>query len=86
MPFLKNKYVPPAEFLSNIKDIPDDLENYVLKPLFSIAGVGVKFVVTKELLDFIEVKSNILQRKVNYEPSIKTPDIPAKAEIRLLFV
>lgn len=87
MPFLKSKYVPKTEFLSDIKEIPADLENYVLKPLFSFAGVGVKFDVTKELLDSIEDKSNyILQKKVNYEPSIKTPDIPAKAEIRLLFI
>jgi len=87
MPFLKSKYAPPAEFLSDIKDIPEDLENYVLKPLYSFAGVGVKFDVTKENLDSIEDRSNyILQRKVKYEPSIKTPDLPAKAEIRLLFI
>lgn len=28
----------------------------------------------------------ILQRKINYEPIIETPDIPAKAEIRLLYI
>ncbi len=87
MPFLKSKYVPQTEFLSEIKNIPEDLENYVLKPLYSFAGVGVKFDVTKDFLDSIEDRSNyILQRKVKYEPSIKTPDIPAKAEIRLLFI
>lgn len=87
MPFLKNKYVPPTEFLSDIKEYPSDLENYVLKPLYSFAGAGVVFDVKKETLDAIEDKSNyILQRKVNYEASILTTDIPAKAEIRLLFV
>ncbi len=87
MPFLKNKYVPPTEFLSDIKEYPSDLENYVLKPLYSFAGAGVLFDVKKEELDAIEDKSNyILQRKVNYEPSIVTPDIPAKAELRLLYV
>ncbi|MBK8549552.1 MAG: hypothetical protein IPL53_00280 [Ignavibacteria bacterium] len=87
MPFLKNKYVPPTEFLSDIKEYPSDLENYVLKPLYSFAGAGVVFDVKKETLDAIEDKSNyILQRKANYEASILTPDTPAKAEIRLLFV
>ena len=28
----------------------------------------------------------ILQRKINYEPAILTPDVPAKAELRLLYV
>ncbi|MEO8665733.1 MAG: hypothetical protein ABI462_09575, partial [Ignavibacteria bacterium] len=56
LPFLKTKYVPPTEFLSDIKELPKDLENYVLKPLFSFAGVGVKFDVTKELLESIEDK------------------------------
>jgi hypothetical protein len=87
LPFLKNKYVPETKFLSDIEKYPDDLENYVLKPLFSFAGVGVVFDVTKEILDGITDRSNyILQRKINYEPVIETPDQPAKAELRLLFV
>ncbi len=87
LPFLKNKYVPETNFLSDIDAYPDDLENYVLKPLFSFAGVGVVFDVTEEILDKIEDPTNyILQRKINYEPVIETPDTPAKAELRLLFV
>ena len=89
IPFLKNKYVPKTEFLSDVKEIPEDLENYVLKPLYSFAGAGVIFDLKKEDLDAIpedKRKDYILQRKVNYEPSIITPDIPAKAEIRLLYV
>ena len=65
------------------------LENYVLKPLYSFAGAGVIFDLKKEDLVAIpedKKKDYILQRKVNYEPSIVTPDIPAKAELRLLFV
>lgn len=87
LPFLKNKYVPPTFFLNELDTYPDDLENYVLKPLYSFAGAGVKYDVTGEILDEIKDRSNyILQRKVNYEPAIKTPDIPAKAELRLLYV
>ncbi len=87
LPYLKNKYVPDTSFLDQIEKYPDDLENYVLKPLYSFAGVGVKYDVTKDDLDSINNKSNfILQKKIQYEPSIETPDIPAKAEIRLLFL
>jgi len=89
LPFLKNKYVPDTKFLNDFGEYPRDLENYVLKPLFSFAGVGVKYDVTKDILDAIpeEDKRNyILQKKISYEPIIETPDIPAKAELRLLFV
>jgi hypothetical protein len=87
LPFLKNKYVPETRFLSDVDEYPADLENYVLKPLFSFAGVGVVFDVTKEILDSVTDRENyILQKKINYEPLIETPDDPAKAELRLLFV
>ena len=87
LPFLKSKYVPETKFLSDIETFPQDLENYILKPLFSFAGAGVIFDVTKETLDKITDRGNfVLQKKINYEPVIETPDIPAKAELRLLFV
>jgi hypothetical protein len=87
LPFLKNKYVPETNFLSDLDKYPDDLENYVLKPLFSFAGVGVVFDVTRDILDGITDRENfILQKKIKYEPVIETPDDPAKAELRLLFI
>ncbi len=87
LPFLKSKYVPDTKFLTEYKEFPADLENYILKPLFSFAGAGVVFDVTKEILESIGDRSNyILQKKIQYEPVIETPDIPAKAEIRLLYV
>ncbi|HMS64829.1 MAG TPA: hypothetical protein PKD83_06185 [Ignavibacteria bacterium] len=89
LPFLKNKYVPETKFLSEFDKYPEDLENYVLKPLYSFAGAGVKFELNKSDLENIPdsaKKDYILQRKINYEPIIKTFDIPAKAELRLLYV
>ena len=86
LPFIKHAYVPETNFLSDIKSIPSDLENYVLKPLFSFAGQGVVIDVTKE--DFEAVKDPhgwILQRKVKYADVIKTPDGNAKAEIRIFY-
>lgn len=87
MPFFKSKYVPETKFLSEYDKFPEDIENYVLKPLFSFAGVGVKFDIEKGFLETIKDPENyILQRKVVYEPVIETPDSPAKAELRLLYV
>ena len=87
MPFLKGDYVPKTQFLSDVKDIPSDLENYVLKPLFSFAGQGVIIDVTKEDIDKIEYPENwILQQKVSYEPALQSPDGGVKMEIRLLYL
>jgi hypothetical protein len=73
-------------FLSDVKTIPDDLENYVLKPLFSFSGSGVIFDVKKEDIERITDRHNyILQRKVQYAPAIQSPTGPVKAEIRLLY-
>ena len=70
-----------------LQNYPADLENYVLKPLFSFAGLGVKIDVTKEMLDEINDPENyILQEKVDYTPLIKTPDENAKVEIRMMFI
>lgn len=87
MPFLKNKYVPETVFLHEFKEVPEDLENYVLKPLFSFAGAGVIIDVTKDDIEKIKDKANyILQRKVTYEPVLKSPNEPVKVEIRMLMV
>ena len=86
LPFIDHPYVPKTWFLSELKTIPQDLENYVLKPLFSFAGQGVVIDVTKEDIDKVTDPQNwILQRKVLYADIIETPDTPAKAEIRIFY-
>lgn len=87
LPSLKGKYVPRCYFLNELDSYPDDLNNFVLKPLFSFAGLGVEVEVTKDMLDKIADKSNyILQEKVEYAPLIETPDEHAKVEIRLMIL
>ncbi len=87
MPFLKSDFVPKTYFLEDLTTYPEDLENYVLKPLFSFSGQGVKIDVTLEDIEAIENKSNfILQEKVVYVPALETPSEPAKIEIRMLMV
>jgi hypothetical protein len=86
MPFIRHPYVPKTFFLNEIKQIPTDLENYVLKPLFSFAGQGVVIDVTQKDIDAVKDPANwILQRKVKYAEAIETPDIPAKCEIRVFY-
>lgn len=87
LPLLNSPFVPKSYFLHELPEYPADLENYVLKPLFSFAGSGVKLHITKEDLDAISDKENfLLQRKVNYEPVIESPTGGVKLEIRLMYV
>jgi hypothetical protein len=85
LPFLHHPCVPETFFLSDLKQ-PVILQNYVLKPLFSFAGMGVKLEITQADLETIQDPENwILQKKVEYAPVISTPDEPAKLEIRLFY-
>lgn len=87
MPLFKCEFVPKTFLLDQLTEIPKNLENYVLKPLFSFAGSGVYVNVTKELIDGIANKSNyILQEKVTYAPVVETLDVPAKCEIRMMLL
>lgn len=86
LPFIQHPYVPSTRFLNEIVQLPTDLENYVLKPLFSFAGQGVVIDIQPEDLSAIKDPENwILQRKVKYADVIETPDGGAKAEIRIFY-
>lgn len=88
LPQMKSQYVPQTWYVSDLEEYPQDLENYVLKPLFSFAGQGVIINVTREDLDKVEDRANwILQRKVKYEYALQDPEGNGiKAEIRLLYL
>jgi hypothetical protein len=87
LPLLSGPFVPPSYFLHELTTYPNDLENYVLKPLFSFAGAGVRLHITAADLDAIADKQHyLLQRKVAYEPVIQSPDGLVKCEIRLLYI
>lgn len=89
MPFLQSPYIPECRFLCDFKgNFPQNLSDYVLKPLFSFAGSGVKINVTHEdLTEIPDPENYILQRKVKYEPVIETTDgSKVKCEIRMLYI
>lgn len=87
LPMIKSEFAPKCFYLNEIERYPKDLENYVLKPLFSFAGSGVEVDVNEDKLNSISDKSNyILQEKVEYAPLISTPEGYSKAEIRLMYI
>lgn len=87
LPYLKGDYFIETTLLSDLKEIPTDLENYVLKPLFSFSGSGVIFHVKPQDIEAVKEKDlYILQKKVHYKPVIQSPNGMVKAEVRLLAV
>jgi len=87
LPFLKTEHTAPA-FFADAFPAAEKIDNYVLKPLYSFAGLGVDMEPTREKLSAIEKPREwILQRKVDYASFVPTVDGPkSKAEIRMMFV
>ena len=87
LPFLKTEHTSPAFFADEFPS-HDKIGNYVLKPLYSFAGLGVDMEPTREKLSTLENPHEwILQKKVRYAEFVPTPDGPrSKAEIRMMFV
>ncbi len=87
LPFLKTENTSPAffadEFPSN-----ERLEDYVLKPLYSFAGLGVDMEPTPEKLKALPKPHEwILQKKVTYAEFVPTVDgRKSKAELRMMFL
>lgn len=90
LPYIDHPAVPRARTLDAIERVPADLERYVLKPLFSFAGSGVKVDVTPEHIAAIpeaERSRWLLQEKIAYEPALLMPDgSGVKAEVRMMFL
>jgi hypothetical protein len=87
LPFLKTEHTVPAYFADEFP--PNELSaDYVLKPLYSFAGLGVDIDPTKEKIDRLKNAHDwILQKKVEYAAFIPTVDGPlSKAELRMMFV
>jgi hypothetical protein len=87
LPFLRTKQTAPAFFADEFPagEAPGD---YVLKPLYSFAGLGVEMEPRREQIEKLAKPHEwILQKKVNYAAFVPTPDGPkSKAEIRMMFV
>ena len=90
LPSLTHPAAPEARLLSDFDGPPPDLDRWVLKPLFSFAGSGVKVDVTREDFDAVpeaDRAHTVLMRKVEYAPVIETVDgNRSKVEVRIMFV
>jgi hypothetical protein len=87
LPFLKTKHTSAAFFADQFPS-NEKVDDYVLKPLYSFAGLGVDMEPTREkLATLANPREWILQKKVRYAEFVPTPDGPkSKAEIRMMFV
>jgi hypothetical protein len=89
IPYLKHACVPKTWLLDQNSKVPRNNENYVLKPLYSFAGLGIKFNPTQADVDAIPAEQRphyMLQERMRFEPVIETPHGATQAEIRIMYV
>jgi hypothetical protein len=95
LPHLHHETVPAAVFLDDWyagigrERLPEDRNQWVLKPLYSFAGKGITFAPTDTEMAAIPAKERrdyLLQERVSFEPVIRTPEGMTQAEIRILYV
>jgi hypothetical protein len=87
IPFLTHPTVPETLFFDQVDRLPDDPENWVLKPLYSFAGLGVVVGPTRAELEAVKDRSGyILQRRVSFQPVIETPHGGTMVEVRVMFI
>ena len=89
IPYLKHPSVPRTWFLDQLEEVPTDLQNFVLKPLYSFAGLGVVIAPSRADIDAIPAAKRgeyILQERLNFTPVVETPYGLTKVELRLMYV
>ena len=89
IPYLQHESVPKTWFLDKLERVPDDLENYALKPLYSFAGLGVMIAPKQEDVAGVPAERRlqyILQERLHFEPVIESPFGMTKAEVRIMYI
>ena len=90
LPGLRHPLVPEARLVSELERVPDDLERWVLKPLYSFSGSGVNVDPTPADLAAVpeaERAHTLLMRKVDYAPVVESPEGPrSRVEVRVMCV
>src|SRR5262249_44152988 len=87
LPFIKTAHTSPAFFADEFPE-NEEIDDYVLKPLYSFAGLGVDMEPTRDKIAALKNPHQwILQKKVEYAAFVPTVDGPkSKAELRMMFV
>ena len=97
LPFLKTEHTSPTFFVDEFPAFAkatagtpadENINDYVLKPLYSFAGHGVDMEPSREKIAALQNPHEwILQRKIDYAAFVPTVDgQKSKAEIRMMFV
>ncbi|MGC1474610.1 MAG: hypothetical protein WA804_02115, partial [Terriglobales bacterium] len=89
IPYLKHPSVPRTWFLDQLTEVPADLENFALKPLYSFAGLGVVIAPSRADIDAIPAGKRgeyILQERLSFTPLVETPYGLTKVELRIMYV
>jgi hypothetical protein len=89
IPYLQHPSVPRTWFLDQLPEVPSDLENFVLKPLYSFAGLGVVIAPSRADIEAIPAAKRseyILQERLNFTPVVETPHGLTKVELRIMYV
>lgn len=88
LPYLCHRAAPAAQFLDRVDRVSHP-ERYVLKPLYSFAGLGVIVGPTQEQIAAVPAAARsqyLLQERVDFTPVIDTPAGPAKIEVRIMYL
>jgi hypothetical protein len=88
LPYLRHVAVPRAQFLDRV-DRVENPERYVLKPLYSFAGLGVIVGPTAAEIAAVPPEKRgqyLLQERVDFVPVIDTPAGKAKIEVRIMYI
>jgi hypothetical protein len=89
LPYLQHQSVPQTWFLDDLRSRKQDLSRFILKPLFSFAGLGVNIHPTMADLEGVPpgVRGDyVLQERMSFDPVIETPFGLTKAEVRIMFI
>ena len=89
LPFLRHPWVPATHFLSDLPELPADRDDWVLKPLYSFAGLGIVFGPTDEQIAAIPADQRrhyIVQKRMTFTPVIETPHGATRVELRIMMV
>lgn len=89
LPFLQHPFVPKTILLDQRDAVPNNLDRWVLKPLFSFAGSGVVIGPSRADIEAIPERDRthyVLQERVEYAPLIATPHGETKAEVRIMYI
>ena len=88
LPYLHHPAAPRAQFLNRVERI-ECPERYVLKPLYSFAGLGVIVGPTQEDIAAVPAARRgeyLLQERVDFQPVVDTPAGMAKIEVRIMYI